>query len=132
MVCHWTGIHWNGEEKGFNVFKEVVRRLHARFDNLIWMKLSELSRYWAAKELTRITQSKNKVEFRAPFACPDYTVSISKKVEGQPSIRKQGIYQTLKKVSGPLQLRSHTWCEQNETVILCFNLAKGTSEINWS
>ena len=54
MVCHWPGIYFNGEEVGFNIFKEVVKRLHARYDNLIWMKLSEIARYWAAKELTRI------------------------------------------------------------------------------
>ena len=54
MMSHWTGIHWNGQELGFQVFQEVVRRLHARFDHLVWMKLSEMSRYWAAKALTRI------------------------------------------------------------------------------
>ena len=34
MVAHWTGIYWNGQELGFKIFQEVVRRLHARFDNL--------------------------------------------------------------------------------------------------
>lgn len=132
MVCHWTGIYWNGEEKGFTVFKEVVRRLHARFDNLIWMKLSELSRYWAAKELTRITQSGNALKLQAPFACADYTVSISKKAEGQPALRKDGNVQSLAKVSGPLQLRTNTWCEQGDAIIACFNLPKGASELTFS
>ncbi len=54
MVCHWTGIYWNGRELGFEVFKEVVRRLTARYDHLLWMKLSEVARYWAARELTRV------------------------------------------------------------------------------
>jgi hypothetical protein len=30
-----------------------VRRLAARYNNLLWMKLSEVARYWAARELTR-------------------------------------------------------------------------------
>ena len=51
-LAHWTGIYWNGEEHGFKIWQEVVRRLHARFDHLLWMKLSEVARYWAAKELT--------------------------------------------------------------------------------
>ena len=51
MLAHWTGIYWNGQELGFKIFQEVVRRLHARFDHLLWMKLSEVARYWAAKEL---------------------------------------------------------------------------------
>ena len=34
MLAHWTGIYCNGQELGFKIFQEVVRRLHARFDNL--------------------------------------------------------------------------------------------------
>ncbi len=132
MVCHWTGIHWNGEEKGFKIFKEVVRRMHERFDNLIWMKLSELSRYWAAKELTRIAQSGNKVKFHAPFACPDYTISTAKKLTGAPSLNIAGKVLPLHKVSSPLQLRTNTWCNHNKTIITCFSLPKGTSELSLS
>ena len=54
MVCHWPGMYFNGEETGFNIFREVVQRLHAAYDNLLWMKLSEIAGYWAARELTRI------------------------------------------------------------------------------
>ena len=41
MACHWPGIYFNGQEVGFKIFQEVVRRLHAAYDNLIWMKLSD-------------------------------------------------------------------------------------------
>lgn len=132
MVCHWTGIYWNGEEKGFTVFKEVVRRLHARFNNLIWMKLSEVSRYWAAKELTRLALSENSLQLNAPFACPDFTVSISKKAKGQPSLWTDGKVQSLEKVSGPLLLQSNTWCEQNDAITACFDLPKGGCQLTWS
>src|SRR5262245_23165803 len=64
MLAHWTGIYWNGQELGFKIFQEVVRRLHARYDNLHWMKLGEVARYWAAKELTRIERAGNRVDFR--------------------------------------------------------------------
>ena len=53
MVCHWPGLYFNGQEVGFKIFQEVVRRLHDAFDTLIWMKLSEIARYWAARELTQ-------------------------------------------------------------------------------
>ena len=132
MVCHWTGIHWNGEEKGFRVFQEVVRRLHARFDNLVWMKLSELAGYWAAKELTQITQSENKIRFHAPFACPAYTVFIAKAGASRPILRQAGEIQRLQKVFSPLQLHGNTWCEHNSSVIACFNLNKGMSELSLS
>jgi hypothetical protein len=134
MVCHWTGIHWNGQEKGFQVFQEVVRRLHARFDNLIWMKLSELARYWAAKELTQITQGENKVSFQAPFACPEYTVSIARAGGSagavQPVLRRSDGRQSLRQVSGPLRLQTHTWCEHQGALLACLNLPKGSSELS--
>ena len=67
MVCHWPGIYYNGEESGFNIFKKAVHRLHDGYDNLIWMKLSEIARYWAAKELTGIARDGKRVTFWAPF-----------------------------------------------------------------
>ena len=76
MYSHWPGIYWNGKEEGFKTFQKVVQRLEAGFDNLIWMKLSEIARYWAARELTRIEREANIVTFRAPFACPLFTVSV--------------------------------------------------------
>ena len=53
-----------------------MKRLHARYDNLIWMKLSEIARYWAAKELTRIEPAGWEMRFHAPFAAKDFTVKV--------------------------------------------------------
>ena len=62
MVAHWTGLYANGQELGFRVFQEVVRRLQARYDHLLWMRLSEVARYWAARELTGIELRRNSAE----------------------------------------------------------------------
>src|SRR3990172_2166811 len=70
MVCHWPGIYYGGEEVGFNIFKEVVGWLEAKYDNLIWMKLSEITRYWAAKELTWLKRQGDTVTLDAPFPRP--------------------------------------------------------------
>jgi hypothetical protein len=132
MVCHWTGIHWNGEEKGFKVFQEVVRRLHARFDKqLIWMKLSELARYWAAKELTQINQTQQTIQFQAPYSCPEFTISVPKVTHGGPFIKQEGKAQALKKVASRSQLQPNSWCEDNDRHVACFNLAKGNTELVW-
>ena len=56
--------------------RKSVRRLHARYDHLIWMKLSEIARYWAAKELTRIEPTGWEMRFHAPFAAKDFTVKV--------------------------------------------------------
>ncbi len=76
MVCHWPGIYCNGGEEGFQAFQTVVERLHRRYDNLIWMKNSEIARYWAAKELTKIERDGSAVVLKAPFACPAFTVRL--------------------------------------------------------
>ena len=78
LVCHWPGMYFNGQEIGFKIFQEVVRRLHDAYDHLIWMKLSQIARYWAARELTRIDRpAPGEITFQAPFACPEFTVRIS-------------------------------------------------------
>ncbi len=74
LVCHWPCIYFNGEEIGFSIFKEVVRRIHARYDNLLRMKLGEIARYWAARELTQINKQGRRITFNAPFATTRFTV----------------------------------------------------------
>ncbi|HKS36425.1 MAG TPA: twin-arginine translocation signal domain-containing protein [Verrucomicrobiae bacterium] len=129
MLAHWTGIHWNGQELGFKVFQEVVRRLHARFDNLIWMKLSEVARYWAARELTRIERSGNAVTFHAPFASPDFTVRFDTTVTGAPRLRVGQDPLPLKEVTDALKLTSGTWRRDGRSLIACFALPKGKSQL---
>lgn len=121
IVCHWTGIYWNGLEIGFEIFREVVKRLHATFDHLHWMKLSEIARYWAAKELTRIEwdAAKQTVKMKAPFACSEFTFSI----------KHSGVPQALTQVDAPLKLKPGTWCREGESALLCLKLAKGVSEL---
>lgn len=130
MVCHWTGIHWNGEEKGFTVFKEVVRRLHARFDNLLWMKLSEVSRYWAAKELTRIERKGSSLQLTAPFACPLFTIRVDGNGKGDLVLTNGGEQTTLKPVVTELHLDRDTYLRRPDHVVACFDLAKGAQKLD--
>jgi hypothetical protein len=129
MVCHWPGVYFNGEEVGFKIFQEVVDRLHAKYDNLIWMKLSAIARYWAAKELTRIEKQGECVELTAPYACARFTVSVPARNGAVPKLVAAGKPQPLTEVARPLNLKPGTWVrEKNETTI-CFDLPKGRSRI---
>jgi len=130
MVCHWTGIHFNGEEVGFEIFREVVRRLHARFDNLLWMKNSEIARYWAAKELTRIERVENQVTLTAPFACPAFTLRLPTGTDSSITIVSNGATATLKRVASALSLTSGTYYAKEREVVACFDLPKGVSNVN--
>ncbi len=132
MVCHWTGIYWNGQELGFHIFQEVVRRLGSRYDHLIWMKLSEIARYWAARELTRMERETGAVVFRAPYACPDFTMQWEGETPGGLRLRHQDQTLPLKRVSAPLLLRSGAWIAEGRQSTACFDLPKGISRLEFA
>ena len=123
LVCHWTGVYWNGREIGFKIFQEVVRRLHQRYDHLIWMTLSEISRYWAAKELTAIARTADGATFRAPFACPGFTVRLPATAGAEPRFAGR----PLTRVGSATELRPGTFFEEGGKRSLCFDLPRGDS-----
>jgi hypothetical protein len=135
LVCHWPGMYFNGEETGFKIFQEVVRRLHQAYDNLVWMKLSEIARYWAARELTRIERrDANVLGVNAPFACPQFTVKLEVRNEaGADSNRvwlRAGQNQTeLTPVGSVLLLKPGTIFRAPASVVACFDLPKGSSRL---
>jgi hypothetical protein len=132
MVCHWTGIYWNGHELGFKIIQEVARRLHERYDHLLWMKLSEISRYWAAKELTQVQQTGSKLTLRAPFACPDFTLRFNPspgRAIVPPAVLSPSGPVALEEVSAIGKLRQGTWCQDKQSIIACFNLSKGSTTV---
>jgi hypothetical protein len=129
MVCHWPGIYFNGEKVGFNIFKQIVERLHARYDNLIWMKLSEIARYWAAKELTRIEKTQNGFRLHAPFASPLFTIRLQGRANTPPKLVAEGKPVLLKEVKTGRELMGNTWARSEETLTICFDLPKGLSAL---
>jgi hypothetical protein len=132
LVCHWPGIYFNGDEVGFTIFKEVVRRLHAAYDHLVWMKNSEIARYWAARELTAVERAPGGIAFAAPYSCPDFTVemtgpqgegeSVRLVVEG----REDG---PLERVERRLDLRGGTYARDGDKLVACFDLPRGASAL---
>ncbi len=129
MVCHWPGIYFNGLEIGFNILKEAAKRLHEAYDNLVWMKLSEIARYWAAKELTRITRNGNEIHFQAPYACPEFTVAVTISSPQVPQLHIQKQPVELKEASHALRLTRSTWTRRENEVLVCFDLPKGESTL---
>ncbi|MBI3854522.1 MAG: hypothetical protein HY293_02395 [Planctomycetes bacterium] len=129
MVSHWPGQYFNGEEVGFTILKEIVKRLRAGCDNLVWMKFSELGRYWAAKELTKIEKAGGRVDLRAPFACPEYTMAVAAAAGAVPKLTVKGQPVALKEVPKLLALESGTWTRTPEGAAVCFDLPKGPSRL---
>jgi hypothetical protein len=128
LVCHWPGIYYNGEKIGFRIFQEVVQRLHQRYDHLIWLKLSEIARYWAAKELTRIERHENEIRLHAPYAAPRFTLQVKASANGV-ALAFVDHQLALREVTAPLQLTPQTWHRRDNDIIACFNLPRGQSRL---
>ncbi len=129
IVCHWPGIYFNGEKIGFNIMKQVVKRLDQKYDNLNWMKLSEIARYWAAKELTTITLQGNILSLSAPFATPGFTLKINS-ITRHPGLRRSGVeIKPFSKIADKKAIKANTWYSDKTGSILCFDLEKGSSEL---
>jgi hypothetical protein len=133
MVCHWPGIYYNGEKVGFGIFQEVVRRLEARYGALNWMKLSEIARYWAARELTSFSRTDGVLDIRAPFAAPAFTVEVERtghdETPRRPRLVCRGTTSVLERVDTAERLSPGTWCTRGKSVLLCFDLPRGESEL---
>ncbi|MBN1984680.1 MAG: hypothetical protein JW761_00185 [Prolixibacteraceae bacterium] len=126
MVCHWPGIYFNGEKVGFTILKQIVQRLNQKYDHLIWMKLAEISRYWAAKELTTIEAGADSIRLKAPFATGNFTLKINAPLR-HVQIKNRAPF---KQVTKKTELNAHTFYSDRSETFLCFDLPKGTTEIS--
>jgi len=128
MVCHWPGIYFNGDKVGFNILKEIKKRLDQKYDKLIWMKLSEIARYWAARELTSISAERNSIILKAPFPTPGFTIKLNR-YAGNSTIKREETGRPLLRVKDEKDLRVGTFYSDKNGSILCFDLEKGISEV---
>ncbi len=142
MVCHWPGIYYNGEKLGFRIFQEAVRRVERSEWNVKWMKLSEIARYWAAKELTQITlypvdtsSQSFQVHLKAPYGCPEFTLKLPEYLSGKINSRPGSILMgskditptLMRRISSDQPLNSGTWKVDGGVARVCFDLPKGES-----
>jgi hypothetical protein len=131
MLCHWPGMYSNGTKEGFRSFQRVVTALDRRFrDQTIWMKLSEIARYWASKELTSIRRVENGATMDAPFAAPRFTIKVKGRPDASPAITHGDSMTKLKQVKKRTDLVTGTWLADGESTVVCFDLARGRSSLS--
>ena len=132
MLCHWPGMYTQGTKQGFAAFKKVVKALAARYGNqTIWMKISEIGRYWTAKQLTRIELGNRKISFQAPFGTARFTVRVPIPATTAPKLTIQQRSIPLEPVSQARLLKSGKWLADAEGMVVCFDLPRGSSELSW-
>lgn len=119
-LSHWTGVWFNGRELGFNAMREVVRRLNTRFGDAVrWMKLSDIARYWAVKELAKVSLENGVLLVDSPHDCPDFTVRRPARPAGG-----------LREVSTRAALEPGTWTPDGPAhAIVCVALRKGLNRV---
>jgi hypothetical protein len=125
-------MYSNGTKSGFIAFQNVVKAIHSRFrDQTEWMKLSEIARYWAAKEVTEIKATDKGYLIDAPFACPQFTVKLNTNASSPPRIIRMEAQKAvpLQEVQQPRDLKAGTWLKNDEQTIVCFDLQKGSSRL---
>jgi hypothetical protein len=130
MLCHWGGMYCNGDPQGFRDFQQVVMALDKRFkDQTLWMKVSEIGRYWAAKELTKLSWNGRTLQLNAPFACPNFTLRIAGESIAKIVHRAGAAAQELRPVSTLASLNSGQAHHTPNSTVACFDLPQGVSEL---
>lgn len=133
FLCHWPGIYSQGELTGFRAFQRVVTSINERYaDRTIWMKPSEMARYWATRELATIIAGDRQLAIDSPFACPQFTLRIPSAPTARPGF-KSGSNEphALRVVSKATQLESMTASRDGNGLVCCIDLPKGPSILSW-
>jgi hypothetical protein len=131
MLCHWPGLYCNGSLQGFRDFQKIVVALEGRFkDRTQWMKISEIARYWAAKEQTSFQQDDHSIKMTAPYACSNFTLRINGPTPSKIVMNVEDESLELKPVSSLASLNEGTYFQEEKGVVICTTLPRGYSELN--
>lgn len=132
MLCHWPGMYNNGTKAGFRAFQTIVKTIASVYgDQCHWMKLSEIGRYWTSKELTSLTRVGDQLRIDAPFACPDFTLSIKNQSHRGVLFQHGPTKKTLASVINRSALKSDTFVDLDGDLLVCVDLPKGKSQLTF-
>lgn len=129
MVCHWPGIYYNNEKTGFRIFKAVVSRLEQKYGkSILWMKLSEIAQYWAAREFVKFELLPDKLTIDAPFGTRNFTFVMDKAVK-EATIRHTGETAKLIRTASINDLSANSFVVEKLKTTICMELRPGKTEL---
>jgi hypothetical protein len=130
MLCHWPGLYCNGSLQGFRDFQKIVVALEKRFkDRTQWMKISEIARYWAAKEQTTFEGDDHSIKLTAPYACSNFTLRLDGQAPSKIVINVEDDSLELTPVSSLASLNEGKYFQEEKSVVICITLPRGSSEL---
>ncbi len=129
MLCHWPGMYCNGSLTGFYAFQRIVRTLaEVHGEQTLWMKVSEIGRYWAAKRLVSINRQSERIQIEAPIGTEQFTLELAN-ASGPVTLHRDGNPTELREVATRAALDSGSWFRGADRLLVCFDLTKGKSEL---
>ena len=131
MLCHWPGMYCNGSKAGFQAFQQVVLALKSRFESeTLWMKVSEIARYWAARETTKLTTTDDVLSIDAAIGCNDFTFEYGRSVAPDRLTLRRGERSTeLARVDRVSQLVENSFLNKWGKTICCIALERGSATL---
>lgn len=122
LTGHWPCFYANNQI-GFGVLKKVKKRLDA-YDpdrtKTLWMKTSEIGRYWMARQLSDVTADQGKVRIATKFPTPNFTLSLAGAAK-----RVQMNEKDLAQVQSRRDFRSGTFLVEGNQTFAAFDLKEG-------
>jgi hypothetical protein len=122
--AHWPGFYFQGEQLGFNTFKAVVSRIN-RLRNVLWMKPSEIARYWLAREMAHFEATQDRCRVTSPISCGSFTLRFSPARPGRWWLNDA----PLRQVSDVASLQPACWAGDGEDIVVAFDLAPGKTTV---
>ncbi len=127
MVGHWPCFYANGQI-GFKVLKEVKKRLDA-YDpdrtKTIWMKNSEVGRYWMARELSDISVNGPQCRISTKFPADNFTLAIHDRAAKRVQVNGAD----LRLVQSKRDFRRGTFLVTGKETCVAFDLKAGDTTL---
>ena len=132
LTGHWPGFYFGGEEVGFNVLKEVKRRLDS-FDpdgtRTLWMKTSEIAHYEMARQLSKMHSEPGSAEreiitINTQFPTTRFTLALDVRLR-----RVQVNGRDLRPVQSQRAFQEGTFYSEGGQTFLAFDLPGGRTTI---
>lgn len=135
FLAHWQSFYSNGTRAGLALLARLLERMKQVLgDRIIWMKCSEMARYFAATHACQVEAFGQpggvSIQVRSPFSCSDFTATLTlPQPTAEVMVSQPG--RRLRRLSrlGPTRphLNPHSCLEREGRLHLCFDLEGPTN-----